>query len=77
MVEARPDYVKFDIGLIRGLSVVDDNRMRMLRSLVSMVQDLNISALAEGIETIEEAEACQEIGFDLAQGFYYGRPAPA
>ncbi|PHQ33483.1 EAL domain-containing protein [Rhodopirellula bahusiensis] len=77
LVEARPDYVKFDIGLIRGLSVADDNRMRMLRSLVSMVQDLNISALAEGIETIEEAEACQEIGFDLAQGFYYGRPAPA
>ncbi|MCC9644427.1 EAL domain-containing protein [Rhodopirellula sp. JC740] len=77
LVEARPDYVKFDIGLIRGLSVADENRMRMLRSLVSMVQDLDISALAEGIETIEEAEACQEIGFDLAQGFYYGRPAPA
>lgn len=77
LIEARPDYVKFDIGLIRGLDVSDENRMRMLRSLVNMVHDLDILALAEGIETSEEASACQELGFDLAQGYYYGRPAPA
>lgn len=77
LIEARPDFVKFDIGLIRGLDVNDTNRMRMMQSLVNMVQDLNISALAEGIETADEAKACLELGFDLAQGFYYGRPAPA
>jgi EAL domain-containing protein (putative c-di-GMP-specific phosphodiesterase class I) len=77
LIEARPDFVKFDIGLIRGLDINDTHRMRMLQSLVSMVQDLDIAALAEGIETIDEARACQEIGFDLAQGYFYGRPAPA
>jgi EAL domain-containing protein (putative c-di-GMP-specific phosphodiesterase class I) len=77
LIEARPDFVKFDIGLIRGLDISDLNRMRMLQSLVMMVQDLDISALAEGIETKEEAEACLALGFDLAQGYYYGRPAPA
>ena len=49
----------------------------MIRTLVQMVRDLDVKALAEGVETLEEAEACQEIGFDLAQGFYYGRPSPA
>lgn len=49
---------------------------RMLQSLVKMVQDLDIAALAEGIETAEEAEACLALGFELAQGYYYGRPAP-
>lgn len=77
LIEARPDFVKFDIGLIRGLDVADQNRMRMMRSLVTMVRDLEIKALAEGVETVEEAEACDELGFDLAQGFYFGRPAPA
>ncbi|MBB3208616.1 EAL domain-containing protein (putative c-di-GMP-specific phosphodiesterase class I) [Rhodopirellula rubra] len=77
LIEARPDFVKFDIGLIRGIDINDVNRMRMLQSLVKMVQDLDIAALAEGIETVEEADACLELGFDLAQGFYYGRPAPA
>ncbi|MEM6779952.1 MAG: EAL domain-containing protein, partial [Planctomycetota bacterium] len=77
LIEARPDYVKFDIGLIRGIDRNDTNRMRMMQALVTMVRDLDIKALAEGIETIEEAEACQELGFDLAQGYYFGRPAPA
>jgi len=77
LIEARPEFVKFDIGLIRGLAVGDSHRMRMLQSLVKMVQDLDIAALAEGIETAEEAHACQELGFELAQGFFYGRPAPA
>jgi EAL domain-containing protein (putative c-di-GMP-specific phosphodiesterase class I) len=31
-------------------------------------------ALAEGVETVAEANACREIGFDLAQGYLFGRP---
>ncbi len=77
LIEARPDFVKFDISLIREIDRADENRRRMLLSLVQMVRDLNIKALAEGIETKEEAEVCKEIGFDLAQGFHFGRPSPA
>lgn len=77
LIEAKPDYVKFDISLIRGIDSADDQRQRMLAQLVQMVGELNILVLAEGIETAEEAQACQEIGFDLAQGYFYGRPSPA
>tara|TARA_R110002049_G_scaffold47902_1_gene138334 strand:- start:17152 stop:18267 length:1116 start_codon:yes stop_codon:yes gene_type:complete len=77
LIAAKPDYVKFDISLIRDIDTADEHRTRMLRTLVRMVRDLDIRALAEGIETIEEAECCKEVGFDLAQGFFYGRPSPA
>ncbi len=77
LIGARPDFVKFDISLIRGIDSATGERRRMLETLVQMVRDLEIRALAEGIETPEEAEACKELGFDLAQGFYYGRPSPA
>ncbi|WP_153558295.1 EAL domain-containing protein [Roseimaritima sediminicola] len=77
LIEARPDCLKFDISLVRGIDQADPHRYQMLKTLVRMVRDLDILALAEGIETAEEAEACLDIGFDLAQGFYYGRPAPA
>lgn len=77
LIEARPDYVKFDISLVREIDKADEQRRRMLHSLVQMVRDLDIRALAEGIETPAEAEVCREIGFDLAQGFFYGRPSPA
>ena len=76
LIEARPDYVKFDISLIRGLDAADASRRRMIEALVRMVRELDIAALAEGIETAAEAAVCREIGFDLAQGFHYGRPAP-
>jgi EAL domain-containing protein (putative c-di-GMP-specific phosphodiesterase class I) len=32
--------------------------------------------LAEGVEVADEAATCVALGFDLAQGFYFGRPAP-
>ena len=77
LIAARPDYVKFDISLIRQIDQADTQRRQMLETLVKMVRDLDICALAEGIETPEEAGVCKEIGFDLAQGYYYGRPSPA
>jgi EAL domain-containing protein (putative c-di-GMP-specific phosphodiesterase class I) len=76
LIGARPDYVKFDISLIRGIDSADEQRRGMLKSLVQMVRDLDIRALAEGIETDAESEVCRELGFDLAQGYFYGRPAP-
>lgn len=76
LVEARPDFVKFDISLVREIDAAEQSRRRMLASLVGMVRDLDICSLAEGIETINEARVCRELGFDLAQGYYFGRPAP-
>lgn len=77
LIEARPDFVKFDISLIREIDKASEQRRRMMETLVQMVRDLDIRALAEGIETPEEADACKDLGFDLAQGFFYGRPSPA
>ncbi len=77
LIEARPDFVKFDISLVRGIDRANEQRRRMLETLVKMVRELDILALAEGIETEEEAEVCREVGFELAQGFFFGRPSPA
>lgn len=74
LVEVPPDYLKFDIALVRGIDLASTERQRMLGNLVQMVRDLGIAALAEGIETAAEHETCQRLGFDFVQGFYYGRP---
>jgi EAL domain-containing protein (putative c-di-GMP-specific phosphodiesterase class I) len=76
LTETSPDYVKFDIELIRGIDRASSRRQQTLTTLVRMVRDLDISTVAEGTETKAEAEACRAIGFDLAQGYYFGRPAP-
>jgi len=73
LVEARPHYVKFDRKLICGIDKSDAGR-RLLQSLGGMCRQLGIMTLAEGVETAEEAAACRQIGFDLMQGYHFGRP---
>jgi EAL domain-containing protein (putative c-di-GMP-specific phosphodiesterase class I) len=72
-----PDYLKFDIELIHEIDQASPERKRMLASFVRIVKDLGIASLAEGVETEAEDAVCREMGFDFAQGFYYGKAALA
>ena len=76
LTEAPPDYLKFDISLVRGIDTASPERQRLLASLVKMVIDLGVNPLAEGVETPEEADVCRSMGFLTAQGYHFGRPAP-
>ncbi len=76
LIEVPPDYLKFDIILIRNIHRQTSRAQQVLHSLVRMAQDLGIKTVAEGVELKEELEACISIGFDLAQGFYLGKPEP-
>ena len=76
LCNAPPDVLKFDMGLIRDIDKAPPERIRVLGSLVRIVIDLGVIALAEGIENEAEAKVCKELGFSMAQGYYFGRPAP-
>ena len=43
---------------------------------IEMVRELGIVPLAEGVECEADSVACRQLGFQLGQGYYYGRPAP-
>ena len=76
LCNAAPDVLKFDMGLIRDIDKAPPERIKVLSSLVRIVLDLGVVPLAEGIENEAEAKVCQELGFTMAQGYYFGRPAP-
>lgn len=76
LIKIPPAFLKFDACLIRDIHQADPYQMRMLKMLVEMAHDVCMSTVAEGIECLEEADACRELGFDLGQGFHLGRPAP-
>lgn len=76
LCNAAPDVLKFDMGLIRDIDKAPPERIKVLSSLVGIVLDLGVVPLAEGIENEAEAKVCQELGFTMAQGYYFGRPAP-
>ena len=77
LVEVRPDFLKFDMSFIRDINAAPQQRQQMLSTLVRMVRELGVIPIAEGVETAAEGETCQQIGFELGQGFFFGRPAAA
>jgi EAL domain-containing protein (putative c-di-GMP-specific phosphodiesterase class I) len=77
LAEASPDFLKFDMKLIRGINLAPAERQKLLATLVRAAVDLNSVPLAEGVETEGEAKTCEQLGFTLGQGYYFGRPAPA
>ena len=75
--EVQPDYLKFDIALVKDIHLAPESRQEVVAVLVKMVNDLGIISLAEGIEQAGEHEVISEMGFQLGQGYFYGKPAPA
>ncbi|MDH5434290.1 MAG: EAL domain-containing protein [Gammaproteobacteria bacterium] len=74
MIEVPVQYIKFDTSLIREIDTASESKVKLVRTLVELTQDVGIKALAEGVENQAELEICQQMGFDLIQGFFFGRP---
>ena len=73
ILSTKPDMVKLDMSLIRDIHR-DLARRALLFGLLYFIEQINATAVAEGVETIEEAEALKRIGVHCAQGYYFGRP---
>lgn len=48
----------------------------ILRSFIDITHSLQVPAIAEGVETEEQAELLRSLNCTLGQGYLFGRPAP-
>jgi EAL domain-containing protein (putative c-di-GMP-specific phosphodiesterase class I) len=72
------DEVKIDKAFVFGLGVdADPADAAIVRAVVAMARPLQCEVVAEGVETVEAWTFLQELGCDLAQGYYFSRPLPA
>jgi EAL domain-containing protein (putative c-di-GMP-specific phosphodiesterase class I) len=72
----RPDVIKIDRSLITGVDG-DFYKQETFKSLVNLSRRIGALVVAEGIETEAEAVTALELGADLLQGFFLGRPGAA
>ncbi|MGU3495125.1 EAL domain-containing protein [Xanthobacteraceae bacterium A53D] len=70
----RPDLIKLDMDLIRGVDA-DLTRQHIVKALVGLAKNLDMRVVAEGIETVNELRVVQQLGIDLAQGYFLAKPA--
>lgn len=76
LTEVPPDYVKFDIALVRNIDSAPEAKRQMLEMFQRFLLDIGIATLAEGVETALEFQALQNIGVQYYQGYYFGKPSP-
>lgn len=70
-----PHIIKIDRFLITDIHK-NQNKQMFVRNTIEFAKINNIKVLAEGVETSNELRMVIDLGVDLIQGYYTGRPSP-
>ena len=70
------DGIKIDKSLIDQIPVNPEN-VAITKAILGMAHGLGAKVVAEGVETIEQANALRELGCAYAQGYLFSRPIEA
>jgi EAL domain-containing protein (putative c-di-GMP-specific phosphodiesterase class I) len=73
------DAVKIDRSFTQSPagSAVTHQPWRVVHAILQLISSLNLLAVAEGIETREQADALRGLGCVYGQGYYFSAPVPA
>ena len=69
------DYIKIDRSFVANIASSADDR-NIVHSTISMVRNMGMQVVAEGIETSEQYELLCHFDCNLGQGYLISRPIP-
>jgi diguanylate cyclase (GGDEF)-like protein/PAS domain S-box-containing protein len=69
------DKIKIDRAFVMNLGRTPQSAA-IVRAVIGLGQGLQVSIVAEGVETQEQLSFLAEQGCDMVQGYFIGRPAP-
>lgn len=67
------DVIKIDRAFVDGIEKKGSSII-IIETIIDLARKLNMSTLAEGVETQEQANALMKMGCSVAQGFFYSKP---
>jgi EAL domain-containing protein (putative c-di-GMP-specific phosphodiesterase class I) len=70
------DYVKIDPSFVAGLGERSEDEV-VAWSMIRLAKGLGMEAIAEGVETAEQIARLEEMGCEMAQGYYFSEPLPS
>ncbi|MET0138328.1 MAG: EAL domain-containing protein [Sphingobium sp.] len=70
------DMLKIDRSFISHITEANGDAA-IVSAIVNLGRNLGIKVIAEGIETLAQAEVLRSFGCEYAQGYYFGVPTPA
>ena len=69
------DILKIDKSFIRGINRNSDD-YAIVRAITALARSLNLSVVAEGIESTEQLESLRREKCDRVQGYLFSKPLP-
>lgn len=72
--QLRPDYIKLDMELIRGVHT-DSYKALIASKILEIAHSLEVQTIAEGVEVEEELAWVRANGADYVQGYLISRPS--
>ncbi len=66
------DTLKLDQGFVARLH--EPGTRTIVRHMVTLAHELSLQVVAEGVEREDQLKALVEMGVDLGQGYWFGRP---
>ena len=70
------DILKLDKAFVDGLGGQDPRSQAIPRAVITLAHDLGMIAMAEGVESPEQAVELASLGCGFAQGYLFARPQP-
>jgi EAL domain-containing protein (putative c-di-GMP-specific phosphodiesterase class I) len=70
------DIIKVDKSFIEDITGTPEQSAIAI-SLLHITRTMGLTAVAEGVETVEQAERLYQLGYEFVQGFYFAVPMPA
>ena len=67
------DVLKLDMKFIQN-EVAKSEQQSIINDIIRMAHRMNLSVVAEGVETREQMERLQSMECDYAQGFFFAKP---
>lgn len=67
------DQIKIDRSFVRDM-LTDTHSGSVVSAILCLARGFNVSVVAEGVEDEKTATALKNMGCELAQGYYFGRP---
>lgn len=69
------DKLKIDQSFVRDMLASDDGAS-IVRAVIQLGHNLQLTVIAEGVETTAQRDFLEKSGCDEAQGYLYSRPVP-
>jgi diguanylate cyclase (GGDEF)-like protein/PAS domain S-box-containing protein len=70
------DELKLDRSFVTDIGVAGRNQA-LIAAVIALAQTLDLTVVAEGVETQAQAQVLSGMGCRIHQGYLYGRPMPA